>query len=138
MAEGAFVLFILGAVAVAGLVFVAKILFVIVLAKQVIKAYQAPLGAIHADVQALEALAGQSGAPRQWQGLLQAAHEMESAASMRARHGSSSGVPVPTAFMNAWAKGQREIAQLDNVRRELAEVRMADIKSQAASMGLFL
>jgi hypothetical protein len=43
-----------------------------------------------------------------------------------------------TQFLNHYSRAQRELDQMDSLRREAAELRMADLKSQAAQHGLYL
>ncbi len=41
-------------------------------------------------------------------------------------------------FMSAWFKARDQLTQLDELRRQQSELRLADLRSQAASAGLFL
>ncbi|GKS57016.1 hypothetical protein YTPLAS18_05430 [Nitrospira sp.] len=41
-------------------------------------------------------------------------------------------------FSNAFSRAQSELNQLDALRRQQSEMRLADMRGQAASVGLFL
>lgn len=57
------------------------------------------------------------------------------------RQGGSGSLPSLGAqqqFMSAWFNAQNQLGQLDDLRRQRSELRLADLRSQAASAGLFL
>jgi len=108
--------------------------------KKTIEAYAAQQQAIRTDLLQLEQLAGQSGDFRQWEELLDAARQMQSAVNLYARQqpGAAMTAPYAAQFNNNWMKAQREINHMDSIRRERADLFVSDMRSQAASAGLIL
>lgn len=43
-----------------------------------------------------------------------------------------------TQFINTFGQAQSELNQLDDLRRQQSELRLGDMRAQAASMGIFL
>lgn len=43
-----------------------------------------------------------------------------------------------TQFINAFDQAQIDLSQLDSLRRQQSELRLGDMRSQAASMGIFV
>lgn len=43
-----------------------------------------------------------------------------------------------TQFINAFGQAQNELDQLDGLRRQQSELRLGDMRAEAASMGIFL
>jgi len=142
MDDGLFIFLVLGTMAFAVLVFVVKSVVVVFIAKKAYEAWQAQRQAVHRDVAALEGLAGRSGVQAQWLGLLHAAHQMQTVVDARARQQprvAAGLAPAQAAqFRVAWSKAQMEMNHFDRLSRERADLHLADMKSQAASMGLFL
>jgi hypothetical protein len=137
--DGFILLLMLAVVVLAPLFFIAKIVFFAFVAKTAYDAYQAHTQAFHDDVAGLEQLAGRSGAQADWNGLLRAAHDMQRAIDTRSRQGGKmpSG-PASAQFGMAWSKAQMELNHFDRLSRERADLHLSDMKSQAASMGLFV
>lgn len=57
------------------------------------------------------------------------------------RQGGSGSLPSLGAqqqFMSAWFNAQKQLNHMDDLRRQQSELRLSDLRSQAASAGLFL
>ncbi len=112
--DGFMTLFVL-AVIIAGLVFAAKIIFIVFVVKKGVDLFQQHQAAFES------ALAEQ-------QRLLGAARTS----------GGHASPDQQAAFQAAFFKAQRELGQLDALRRQQSELRLADMSSQAASMGIYI
>ena len=63
---------------------------------------------------------------------------MQSAVDAGARQRGTPTDVIATRFSTGWANAQLQLNRFDQLSRERADLHLADMKSQAASMGLFI
>ncbi|UWZ85247.1 hypothetical protein [Occallatibacter riparius] len=139
--DSTFLLILMGLMVVAvPVVFVIRMMLLGYAIKKTIEAYAAQQQAIRSDLAQLEQFAAQSGDYAQWAGVLEAARQMQSVVNIYARQqpGAAIAAPYAAQFNASWMKAQREMNQLDAIRRERADLYLTDMKSQACSAGLIL
>jgi hypothetical protein len=139
MFDETFMYLIIGAMVLAPLLFVLKIVLVIWAARKAVESFAAQQRAVQDNVAALEMMARQSGDSSEWSSFLNAVHSMEATINRRAAQGGRQGAGrYPLQFQNAFLKAQNELNHINDLRRGMAEERLSAMKADAASMGLFI